>query len=56
MNAIVQYWIIWEKFNTRIYHLDLYNAIDKFYHEATLDKEDIELLLKRLYNKKIKDS
>ncbi len=55
MNAIVQYQIIREKFNIRIYHLDLYNAINKFCCKVTSGEEDTGLLLKRFYNKKIED-
>ena len=55
VNAIVQYRIIREKFNTRIYRPDLYNAIDKFRREATPGEEDTGLLLKRLHDKKIED-
>ena len=55
MNVIIQYQIIQEKFNTRIYYPDLYNAIDKFYCKVIPDEEDTGLLLKRLHDKKIKD-
>ncbi|CAG8718910.1 12563_t:CDS:2, partial [Funneliformis mosseae] len=55
MNATVQYRIIREKFKTRIYRPDLYNAIDKFRREATPGEEDTGLLLKRLHDKKIGD-
>jgi hypothetical protein len=55
VNATVQYRIIREKFKTRIYRPDLYNAINKFRCEATLGEEDAGTLLKRLYDKKDED-
>ncbi|CAG8501732.1 15557_t:CDS:10 [Funneliformis mosseae] len=56
MNVTVQYRIIREKFKTRIYRPDLYNAIDKFHREVTPGEKDTDLLLKRLHDKKIGDS
>lgn len=55
VNATVQYRIIREKFKTRIYRPDLYNAISKFRHETTPGEEDTGLLLKRLHDKKTED-
>src|SRR3954453_12137189 len=55
VNATVQYRIIREKFKTRIYRPDLYNAISKFRREATPGEEDTGVLLKRLYDKKTED-
>ncbi|CAB4421623.1 unnamed protein product [Rhizophagus irregularis] len=55
VNATVQYRIIREKFKTRIYRPDLYNAISKFRREATPGEEDTGILLKRLHDKKIED-
>jgi hypothetical protein len=54
-DAIIQYRIICEKFQIRIYRPDLYNAISKFCHESTPGEEDAEILLKRLYDKKIEN-
>jgi len=55
VNATVQYRIIREKFKTRIYRPDLYNAINKFRREAMPGEEDAGTLLKRLYDKKDED-
>jgi MULE transposase domain len=55
VNATVQYRIIREKFKTKVYRTDLYNAINKFYREATPGEEDAGTLLKRLYDKKDED-
>ena len=55
VNATVQYRIIREKFKTRIYRQDLYNAINKFRREAMPGEEDAGTLLKRLYDKKDED-
>ncbi|CAG8623175.1 11293_t:CDS:1, partial [Cetraspora pellucida] len=54
-DATMQYRVIWEKYKTRIYRPDLYNAISRFCHYSEPEKDDIEVLLKRLYEKKIKD-
>ncbi|CAB4444945.1 unnamed protein product [Rhizophagus irregularis] len=55
VNATVQYRIIREKFKTRIYRPDLYNAISKFRRESTPGEEDTGMLLKRLHDKKTED-
>jgi hypothetical protein len=54
-NATIQYRIIREKYKTKIYRRDLYNAISKFRRESTPGEEDTGLLLKRLHDKKTED-
>lgn len=54
-NATIQYRIIREKFKTRVYRPDLYNAISKFRRESTPGEEDAGILLKRLHDKKTED-
>ncbi|CAB5371063.1 unnamed protein product [Rhizophagus irregularis] len=55
VNATVQYRIIRKKFKTRIFQMDLYNAIDKFRREAMPGEENAGTLLKGLYDKKDED-
>ncbi|CAG8676918.1 10651_t:CDS:2, partial [Cetraspora pellucida] len=54
-DATMQYQVIREKYKTRIYRPDLYNAISRFHHDSEPGKDDMEVLLKRLYEKKIED-
>ena len=54
-DATIQYRIIREKFNIKVIRQDLYNAISKFRREITPGEADTEILLRRLYDKKMED-
>ncbi|CAG8727759.1 21899_t:CDS:2 [Cetraspora pellucida] len=54
-NATMQYRIIQEKYKVRIYRPDLYNTIQMFWRDSVPGKDDAEMLLKRLNEKKIED-
>ncbi|CAG8794995.1 17475_t:CDS:1, partial [Gigaspora rosea] len=50
-DATMQYKIIKEKFMIRIFHRDLYNAINKFCSDSASGEEDARILLRRLHEK-----
>ena len=54
-DATIQYRVIKKKFNIKIIRQNLYNAISRFRHEVTPGETDTEILLKRLYSKKMED-
>ncbi|CAG8746126.1 5794_t:CDS:2, partial [Cetraspora pellucida] len=54
-DATMQYRIIQEKYNIRIYQPDLYKIIQMFRHNSDPDEDDAGMLLKRLNEKKIED-
>jgi hypothetical protein len=54
-DVTIQYRIIREKFNIKVIRQDLYNAISKFRHEITPGETDTEILLRRLYDKKMEN-